>query len=175
MAFKKALPLVMLFAAVAAQGQNAAGNVIGEVYSGEAALRGTLLRASSGMPVLSGGQVSAGDGSALVKLQRGGQLRVCPKTNLALSADPVGKSMVLGLNVGAMELNYSLAGGADLLLTPDLQLQLISPGTFHQAVSVGSSGATCESALPGRTSAGVDYQMIGNDPNQIGAGNSEML
>src|ERR1700687_5619358 len=96
----------------AAQGQNA----IGEVFSGDASVRGAVLLSNRGTQVLSGSQVTAGDGAALLKLTRGGQVRICPKTNLSLSSDAGGKALALALNVGSMELDYTLAGGGGALM-----------------------------------------------------------
>ena len=155
----------------AAQGQNA----IGEVFSGDASVRGAVLLSNRGTQVLSGSQVTAGDGAALLKLQRGGQVRICPRTNLSLSSDAGGKALALGLNVGSMELDYTLAGAADSLMTPDFRLQLISPGTFHLAISVAPSGNTCVRTLPGNDAAVFVAELMGNDSYQLSPGKSVMF
>jgi hypothetical protein len=175
MASKQTLLLGILLAAVAAYGQDSGGSVIGEVFSGEAGVQGSLMRAATGMQVLSGSQVSAGGGAALVKLRRGGEVRVCAKTNVAVSADPAGKSLVLGLSVGSMELHYSLAIGADLLVTPDLRMQLISPGTFHLAISVGPTGDTCVRSMEDSDASVFVTEMMSSAGYQIGAGKSVMF
>ena len=100
--------------------------------------------------------------SALLKLKRGGEVRICPRTNLSLSSDPSGKALVLGLNAGAMELDYALHSAADSLITPDFRLQLISPGTFHLAISVTPTGDTCLHSLPGNDAALFIAEMMGN-------------
>jgi hypothetical protein len=172
MAIKQALLLCVMLAAT---GAATAQTEIGEVYSGEASVRGLVLLSAQSTKVLSGSQVSAGDGAALLKLKRGGQLRVCPKTELSLSSDPTGKSLALGMNVGALELDYELASGADLLMTPDLRLQLISPGNFHLAVSVGASGDTCVRTLPGNDAAVFVAEMMGSDSYQLTPGRSVLF
>ena len=118
-------------------------------------MRGAIILAGSGTPVLSGSQVTAGDGTALLRLERGGELHICAKTEVSLSSDRAGKALVVGLNTGAMELNYSLTSSADLLITPDFRLQLISPGTFHLAISVAPAGDTCLRSLAGQRCGGV--------------------
>jgi len=175
MASRQALLLGLLLAATAAYGQGAGGDVIGELFSGEAGVRGSVLLAGGGMQVLSGSEVSAGDGAAVVRLRRGGEVRVCAKTNLSLSADARGRSLVLGLSAGSMELHYSLAGGADLLMTPDLRLQLISPGTFHLAISVGPTGDTCVRSMSDSDASVFVTEMMGSAGYQIGAGKSVMF
>lgn len=162
---------IALAAAPAANAQNA----IGEVFSGDAGVRGAVLLSSSGTHVLSGSQITAGDGAALLKLERGGELRICAKTNVSLSADATGKALVLGLNAGAMELNYSLASSADLLITPDFRLQLISPGIFHLAVSVTPTGDTCLRSLPGNDAAVFISEMMGSDSYQLSPGKNVMF
>ncbi len=162
---------IALAMAPAANAQNA----IGEVFSGDAGVRGAVLLSSGGTHVLSGSQITAGDGAALLKLERGGELRICAKTNVSLSSDAAGKALVLGLNAGAMELNYSLASSADLLITPDFRLQLISPGTFHLAISVTPTGDTCLRSLPGDDAAVFISEMIGSDSYQLSPGKNVMF
>ena len=98
----------------------------------------------------------------MLKLERGGELRICPKTNLSLSADPGGKALVLGLNEGSMELDYALHSAADTLITPDFRVQLISPGTFHFAISVAPTGDTCVRSLAGNDAALFIAEMMGS-------------
>jgi len=160
-----------LAAASAAYGQH----VIGEVYSGEASVRGSVLLSSSGTHVLSGSQIAAGDGAAVLKLRRGGEVRICPKTSLSLSSDATGKSIVLGMNAGAMELDYTLYNSTDSLLTPDFRMQLISPGTFHLAISVADSGDTCLRFLPDNDAAVFIAEMMGSDSYQLSPGKSVLF
>jgi len=152
-----------------------AQNMIGEVFSGDASVRGSVLFSGNGAHVLSGSQITAGDGEALLNLERGGQLRICPKTTLSLSADASSKALVFGLNTGSMELNYSLASAADSLITPDFRLQLISPGNFHLAISVSPSGDTCLHSLPSNSTAVFVAEMMGSDSYQLSPGKSVMF
>jgi hypothetical protein len=154
-----------------AQGQKP----LGELYSGEASVRGSVLLRAQATEVLSGSQIAAGEASAVLKLSRGGQLRICPKSNLSLNADARDRSLSLGLDAGAMELDYALDSGADSLLTPDFRLQLISPGSFHLAISVGASGDTCLRTLPGDNAAVFVTEMMGNDVYQLSPGKSVLF
>jgi hypothetical protein len=167
--------VLMLSFALAAALAAHAQNVIGDVFSGEASVRGSVLLSGNGAHVLSGSQVTAGEGVALLKLERGGQLLICPKTNLSLSADAGGKALVIGLNAGSMELNYSLAASADSLITPDFRLQLISPGTFHFAISVSPAGDTCLRSLAGNDASVFVAEMMGNDSYQLSPGKNVMF
>jgi len=152
-----------------------AQNAIGEVYSGDASVRGSVVLSGNGAHVLSGSQVSAGEGVALLRLERGGELRICPKTNLSLSADQSGKSLVLGMNAGAMELNYSLRTAQDSLITPDFRFQLISPGSFHLAISVAPTGDTCVRSLPGNDASLFIAEMMGTDSYQLSPGKNVLF
>jgi hypothetical protein len=155
--------LLLFGFALAASGALHAQNAIGEVFSSDASVRGSVILSGNGAHVLSGSQVSAGDGAALLKLERGGDIRICPKTNLSLSADESGKALVLGLNAGQMELNYTLRSAADSLITPDFRMQLISPGTFHLALAVTPNGDTCLRSLPGNDAAVFISEMMSGE------------
>ncbi len=167
--------LLLLGFALASSPAIHAQNAIGEVFSSNASVRGSVVLSGNGAHVLSGSQVSAGDGVALLKLARGGEVRICPKTNLSLSMDPSGKALVLGMNAGSMELNYSLHAATDSLITPDFRLQLVSPGTFHLAISVASSGDTCMRSLPGNDAAVFVAEMMGTESYQLSAGKNVMF
>jgi hypothetical protein len=167
--------LVLLGFALAATPALLAQSAIGDLFSSDAGVRGAVVLSGNGTRILSGSQVSAGEGTAVLKLERGGQVRICPKTNLSLSADPSGKTLVLGLNAGAMELDYSLRSASDSLITPDFRLQLISPGTFHLAISVAASGDTCLRSLEGNDASVFVAEMMGNDSYQLSPGKNVMF
>jgi hypothetical protein len=152
-----------------------AQKAIGEAYASDASVRGPVGVSSGGTRVLSGSEVTAGDVAAVLKLERGGQLRICPKTNLSVSTDANGKTLALGLNTGAMELDYQLSSAADSLMTPDFRLQLISPGRFHLAISVSPSGDTCLRSLPGDDAAVFVSEMMGSDSYQLSPGKSVLF
>jgi hypothetical protein len=167
--------LLLLVMALATAPALFAQKPVGELFSDDASVRGLVAFKRNGMHVLSGSQIAAGDGTALLKLERGGDLRICPKTSLSVSADAGGRSLVLGLNVGAMELDYTLPSAADSLITPDFRLQLISPGTFHFAISVAASGDTCVRTLRGNDAAVFIAEMMGGDSYQLSPGKSVMF
>lgn len=167
--------LLMLGCALATTPSLHAQNAIGELFSSDASVRGAVILSENGTRILSGSQISAGDGIALLKLARGGEVRICSQTNLSVSADPSGKSLVLGLNAGAMELNYSIHSAADSLITPDFRLQLISPGNFHLAVSVNATGDTCLRSLPGNDASVFVAEMMGNESYQLSPGKNVLF
>ena len=166
---------LLLSCALMAAPQLHAQNVLGEVFATDASVRGSVVLSGNGTRVLSGSQVGAGDAAALLKLERGGAVRICPKTSLSLNADATGKSLVLGVNEGAIEVDYSLASASDSVLTPDFRLQLISPGNFHFAVAVAASGDTCLRSLAGNDAAIFVAEMMGSESYQLSPGKSVLF
>src|SRR4051812_12958975 len=82
--------------------------VVGDVYSSDASIKGTIMLAGTGMRVFSGSQVSAGAQSAVLKLARGGEVKICPGTNLTVSASAGGTEMLFSVSTGALEFHYTL-------------------------------------------------------------------
>jgi hypothetical protein len=167
--------LLLLGFALATTPALGAENAIGKLFSTDANIRGAVSLSEHATSVLSGSQITAGDGIATLKLGRGGDVRICPKTNLSMSMDPSGKSLVLGLNVGSVELNYAMRNSADTLITPDFRVQLISPGVFHLEISVAASGDTCMRTLAGDDAAVFIAEMMGTDSYQLSPGKNVMF
>src|SRR4051794_29409277 len=85
-----------------------AQNVVGEMFATDASVRGTMLFASGGTQIESGSSVSAGNAMALLKLRRGGEVRICPKTTVSVAASPNGKDLLWGMNTGTLEAHFLL-------------------------------------------------------------------
>jgi hypothetical protein len=117
--------------------------------------------------VLSGSQVSAGKSAAVLKLQRGGELRICPRTSLSVNTSPTGGELMIGFNTGALELHYTLAAGSDTVMTPDFRIQMIGPGTFHLALAADSSGSTCVRPLEGSGAGVIVSEILGGGSYQV--------
>ena len=90
-----------------------AQNIIGEVFAADARVQGSVVLAAGGTSVLSGSTVTAGEGTATLKLRRGGEVRICRGANLSVSSSPSGRDLALGFSTGAVELHYPLASSAD--------------------------------------------------------------
>ncbi len=162
---KACFPLVLAVALTPAVLQAQAP--VGDLFAGEASVRGSVVLAASGTSVLGGSQVSAGQSAAVLKLQRGGELRICPRTSLSVNTSPSGGELMIGFNTGSLELHYTLAGGSDTVMTPDFRIQMIGPGTFHLALAADSNGTTCVRPLEGSGAGVIVSEILGGGSYQV--------
>jgi len=111
------------------------------------------------MSVVAGSELSAGIATARLRLYRGGQIRICPRSSLSVNAGAYG--MMLAMGSGTVEIDYAIAQrGSDFLLTPDFSIQLAGPGTYHFALGVNKRGDTCVKTLAGNSSPVVISELL---------------
>jgi AMIN domain len=126
---------------------------------------GTLVEAGS--RVASGSTVAARDETAVLRLARGGEIRVCAQTTVSVATSPDGQSLMLGMNTGSMETHYHINESSDSILTPDFRIVLPGPGEFNLAIKSDARGDTCVSSLAGSNSSVVVAELLGNGTYEV--------
>lgn len=124
---------------------------VGELFASDNAAQPPALPASPGMSVVTGSELSAGVAAARLRLFRGGQVRICPRSSISVTSGS-SSGLMFAMGTGMVEVDYRLpVRVADLLITPDFSINLVGPGAFHVAVGVNKKGDTCVKPLPGNT------------------------
>lgn len=126
---------------------------------------GALVEAGS--RVASGSSITAGEQTSLLRLTRGGEVRVCPGTTLSVATSPSGQELMLGMNTGAIETHYHLGESSDSILTPDFRIVLPGPGEFNLAIRSDPRGDTCVSSSAGSNSSVVVAEQLGNGTYEV--------
>jgi len=133
---------------------------VGELFASDSNSSNVLQPAGSGMSVYSGSELSAGIAPATLKLARGGQVRICPNSGLNVTTS--GQGLMLATGAGALEIEYELKQqAADVLITPDFNVSLVGPGTFHFALGINKKGDTCVKPLAGNESEITFSELLG--------------
>jgi hypothetical protein len=115
-------------------------------------LTGTLNMVEGKANLDTGGTISAGLHAATITLPHRGNLRLCATSKVTLTADssiasslPLGEEpgLMMALDRGALEANFSTGQNSDVILTPDFRIVISGPGTASVQVRLGPGGDTC--------------------------------
>src|SRR5262249_24648689 len=140
----------------------ASGAPLGELFATVPGAPAVAQPAGTGMSVASGSELAAGVAPATLKLARGGQVRLFPENHL--TPNRAGPGLMLGMGTGAVEIDYRvLQAAGDVLITPDFNVRLAGPNTYHFALGVSSRGDTCFKPLPGNTAGVLFSEVMGTD------------
>jgi hypothetical protein len=115
-------------------------------------LSGSLAVENGRASIGNNGTITAGDATAHIQLARGGELRLCASTKVHLSkeitpnpsTDPASDAaLMIALDRGAIEANYTPGKYSDVLLTPDLRILISGPGQADLKIRTNQKGDTC--------------------------------
>ncbi len=167
-----ATALLLTSAALSAQQQQSA-KPIGELFAADDGAK-LVQPAGAGMSVVPGSELSAGIAPARLRLYRGGQVRICPRSTVSVNSGKFGLMFAIG--TGTVEVDYPVAQrGADFVITPDLSLQLSGPGSYHFSLGIKKNGDTCVKALPDNHGVILVTELLGNSVYKTSIAESTMF
>src|SRR5690349_20266492 len=149
--------------------------VVGQISTTDAHVKGSVQFASGGACLMSGAFAQAGETTAEVRLERSGEVRVCPRTSISITSSQNGRDLMFGLNTGAMEAHYRLSSSADAIITPDFRILLAGPGTFHYGIGVDNKGNSCVQSLVQNTASVIVSELMGDGMYQVKANEQVMF
>ena len=126
----------------------AAQQPIGRTSATEVQVSGAV-NISHGETLLgNGSEIKAGEQAVKIALERGGSLRLCSTSSVHLSkdrsvADAESSALMMALDRGAIEVNYTVGKYSDVLMTPDLRILISGPGQADLRIRVNPRGDTC--------------------------------
>jgi len=153
---------VFVLAAVLAATNSLSAQGVADVYASDASVKGSVHETPEGLEINNGAVITAGQHSASLRLSRGGQVRICPGTNLTVNSSPEGQQLMFAMSAGSLEADYRLPFTADVILTPDFRILISGPADVNLSVTATPNGDACVRAR-GDSSYVVVSELIGDD------------
>lgn len=135
---------------------------IGDLYASDATVKGGVRYTATGLEIDNGSVITAGQHSASVRLARGGQIRICPGTNLTVNGSPKGQELMFAMSAGSLEGEYDLSATADAILTPDFRILISGPAKVNVSITAHANGDACIRSR-GEDSYVVISELMGDD------------
>ena len=127
---------------MAAFAQQPAPQVMGTVATQDALVTGGLEVQGTQARLISNVSVTAYDRTASIALDRGGEVLVCATSEFHLLHSGTGRSLLFGLDRGALEL-HGASEAQDVILTPDIRFNVEAQGSYDLRLRVTRNGDTC--------------------------------
>src|SRR5215510_1708896 len=140
----------------------ASGQRIGDLYASDATVKGGVRYTATGLEIDNGSVITAGQHSASVRLTRGGQVRICPGTNLTVNSSPKGQELMFAMSAGSLEGEYDLPATADAILTPDFRILISGPAKVDVSITARPNGDACVRSR-GDDSYVIVSELMGDD------------
>src|SRR5438270_7148380 len=140
----------------------AQAQTIGDVYASDAAVKGSVRETPEGLEIGTGAAITAGEHSATLRLARGGQVRVCPNTDITVNTSPKGQERMFAMSAGSIEAEYNLPFVSDVVLTPDFRILISGPAAVDVSISANPNGDACVRSR-GDDSYVVVSELMGDD------------
>ena len=122
--------------------QQAVPHVMGTVATRDALVAGGLEVKGDRVRLISNASVTAYDRTAPIALERGGQVLVCATSQFHLLHSGNERSLLFGLDRGALEL-HTATDPQDVILTPDIRFTIEASGSYDLRLRVTRNGDTC--------------------------------